>query len=442
MPQNSAETPDTPTPTTSGNSGPKGDSTGKTPDSAQPPGKSPESAFPVRELSSHIKSWIERLGHVWTEGQITQINVRGGFAYLNLRDPSAEATLNVLAPRRIAEAIEPPLQAGSQVIVGGKVDFYTPRGTLSLRATEIRPVGLGELLARLEQLKKKLAAAGLFDSERKKSLPFLPRGIGLITGRNSDAQRDVVKNAQARLPAATFHIREVAVGGTNAVPQVTSALAELDANPNIDVIILARGGGSMEDLLPFSDETLCTAVANANTPVISAIGHEPDTPLVDFVADLRCSTPTAAGKTVVPDLAEESRRLDDARLRARLALRGLIDREAQRLESVRARPCLANPHSMLTERQEAVNTLRQRLRARFSSRLEQAEESLTHLRAHLRSLSPQSTLDRGYSIALTADGEVVRDAAEVATGNDLELRLARGRLTVEITGCTEGESHE
>ncbi|WP_246497914.1 exodeoxyribonuclease VII large subunit [Natronoglycomyces albus] len=429
MPHNSAETSDTTAPVTPGGHNPADRSTAE-------PGKSPEAAFPVRELSARIKGWIERLGHVWTEGQVTQINVRGGFAYINLRDPSAEATLNVLAPRAIAQAVEPPLQAGSQVVIGGKIDWYTPRGTLSLRATEIRPVGLGELLARLERLKKQLDQEGLFSPARKKPLPFLPRGIGLITGRNSDAQRDVLKNAQARLPAAHFIVREVAVGGTQAVPQVTSALAELDTNPQVDVIIIARGGGAMEDLLPFSDETLCRAVAAAQTPVVSAIGHEPDTPLLDFVADVRCSTPTAAGKTVVPDLNEETQRLNDARLRSALALKGLLDREQQRLESVRARPCLADPHSMLTERTEAIATLRLRARTRFASRLEQAEESLVHIRARVRSLSPQSTLDRGFAIALTDDGQIVRDAEHVQTGQGLRLKLARGRLRADITETT------
>jgi exodeoxyribonuclease VII large subunit len=393
-----------------------------------------ESPWPVRVVSQKIGEWIARLGTVWAEGQITQLNRRPGAAYvfLTLRDPAVEVSLTVVAPKNVVAACDPPLREGARVIVNAKPDWYPARGTLSLRAVQIRQVGLGELLARLDKLKRLLAAEGLFAVERKRPLPFLPRRIGLITGRASAAERDVVENARLRLPSADFEIREVPVQGPTAVTRVMAALAELDADPDIEVIVLARGGGSVEDLLPFSDETLCRAIFAAKTPVVSAIGHEQDNPLCDHVADVRCSTPTDAGKRVVPDFAEERRGIDTARHRLRQALGGMLDRQSQALSAMRSRPCLARPHLLIDDRQSEVDLARQRIRRAFGNRLESAERDMVHLRSQLRALSPQQTLDRGYAIVQRDGGEVVRASTEVESLEELRVRLARGELTVIV----------
>ncbi|MGH8791553.1 MAG: exodeoxyribonuclease VII large subunit [Stackebrandtia sp.] len=399
----------------------------------------PEAPWPVRVVSQKIGEWISRLGAVWVEGQITQLNRRpgAGYVFLTLRDPAAEVSVTVFASRNVVDACDPPLRDGARVIVHGKPDWYAGRGTLSLRAAEIRQVGLGELLARLEKLKKLLGAEGLFAPERKRPLPFLPRRIGLITGRASAAERDVLENARARLPSADFEVREVPVQGAQAVPRILEALAQLDADPDIEVIILARGGGSVEDLLPFSDETLCRAVFAAKTPVVSAVGHEQDNPIVDFVADVRCSTPTDAGKRVVPDFAEERRGIDQARRRLRQGLAAKLDREQQGLDGVRSRPCLAQPERFVEARQDEVDAARQRVRRAFGARLEAAARDVTHLRSQLRALSPQGTLDRGYAIVRREDGAVVREASDVKDAERLRVRLARGELNV-----TAEERHE
>jgi exodeoxyribonuclease VII large subunit len=393
-----------------------------------------EAPWPVRVVSQKIGEWIARLGSIWTEGQITQISRRpgAGFVFLTLRDTAAEVSLTVVTTRGVVDACDPPLRDGARVVVFGKPDWYPGRGTLSIRASEIRQVGLGELLARLEKLKKLLAAEGLFAPERKRPLPFLPKRIGLITGRASAAERDVLENARARLPSADFEIREVPVQGAQAVPRVMEALAELDADGDIEVIILARGGGSVEDLLPFSDETLCRAVFAARTPVVSAIGHEPDNPIVDYVADVRCSTPTDAGKRVVPDFAEERRAIDQARHRLRQGLGGMIQRESAALSAMRSRPCLAQPERMLDERQTHITQARDRVRRAFASRLDAATRDVAHLRSQLRALSPQGTLDRGYAIVRSGDGAVIRDPDETQAGQDIHIRVARGQLSATV----------
>ncbi|WP_026922657.1 exodeoxyribonuclease VII large subunit [Glycomyces arizonensis] len=398
---------------------------------------SAENPWPLRVVSKKIGDWVARLGEVWTEGQITEISHRGRTVYLTLRDPSAEVSMRVVDFTGAAAAADPPLRDGAQVVVRAQAQWWDKNGSLSLHLREIRQVGLGELLARLERLKKLLAAEGLFSADRKKPLPFLPYRIGLITGRASDAMRDVLKNARARLPAADFDVREVAVQGPRAVTEVCAALAELDADPDIEVIVIARGGGSMEDLLPFSDETLCRAVADAATPVVSAIGHEPDTPILDYIADWRASTPTEAGKKVVPDLAEEQRGLNISRTRLRQSLNALLTREEDGLAAMRARPVLARPRTMLESRAEAVENLTHRMRARIDSRLERSVDDLGHLRARLRSLSPQSTLDRGYAIvADSGTGAILRDAADA--GERIHVRLAAGSLQAAVTEKEEG----
>src|SRR5438128_443755 len=266
---------------------------------------SAEAPLPVRTVARTIAEWVARLGRVWVEGQVTQLNARPGTVFLTLRDPVADVSLTVTCSRQVYDAVVPRLSEGDRVVVLGQPGVHLLRGSLQLQALEIRPVGIGELLARIERLKGVLRAEGLFDVERKKPLPFLPRTVGLITGRASAAERDVVENARRRWPAVRIALREVAVQGPLAVTEVMDALRALERDPHVDVIVIARGGGSLEDLLPFSDEALCRAVSACFTPVVSAIGHEQDTPLLDLVADLRASTPTDAAKRVVPDVAEQ-----------------------------------------------------------------------------------------------------------------------------------------
>lgn len=387
-------------------------------------------------VSQKIGSWIAKLGWVWVDGQVAQISRRpgAGTVFITLRDPAADLSLTVTASRDVLDRGAPELADGARVVLHAKPEFWPGRGSLSLRADEIRQVGVGELLARIEKLKRLLAAEGLFARERKRRLPFLPARIGLVTGRASAAERDVLTNARRRWPAVQFRVINSAVQGPGSVQQMIDALRVLDADETIDVIVLARGGGSTEDLLPFSDEALCRAVFACRTPVVTAIGHETDTPLVDFVADLRASTPTDAAKRIVPDLAEELRTIGVARQRVDRAVTHLLDRESQRIEALRSRPVLARPHLLVEQRAAEVIALRDRAARCMDHGLRTAAGELTHTLARLRALSPAATLDRGYAIVQRADGHVLRDAAEAVEGDRLRVRLAAGELAAKVTG--------
>ncbi|WP_239125514.1 exodeoxyribonuclease VII large subunit [Catellatospora bangladeshensis] len=400
---------------------------------------SAEQPWPVRVVSQKISAWIGRLGWIWVDGQVAQLSRRPGSqtVFLTLRDPSADLSLTVTTGREVLDRGAPELNEGARVIVHAKPEWFAQRGTLSLRADEIRQVGLGELLARLEQLKKLLQAEGLFDPRRKRRLPFLPQRIGLITARASAAERDVLTNARRRWPSVDFRVVPVTVQGPTAVPSIIGALQLLDADESVDVIIMARGGGSVEDLLPFSDEALCRAVFACRTPVISAIGHEPDTPLVDWVADVRASTPTDAAKRVVPDLGDEIRLIEQARGRLTRAVRHRVEREQQRLDSLRSRPALAKPYQMIETRATEVTALRDRAARALTHRLHRAEGDLTHTLARLRALSPAATLSRGYAIVQRPDGHVARAATDVTPGDPLRIRLAEGELTATVTETKE-----
>ena len=391
---------------------------------------SAEQPLPVRTVGRSIAEWVNKLGRVWVEGQVTQLSRRTGTVFLTLRDPVADVSLSITCPRAVSEAVVPPLTEGARVVVHAKPDVYVTRGTLSLQAFEIRPVGVGELLARLERLKGVLASEGLFDAGRKSPLPFLPRTVGLITGRASAAERDVLENARRRWPAVRFEVREVAVQGHLAVEQVVDALRALDRMPEVDVVVIARGGGSVEDLLPFSDEALCRAVVACRTPVVSAIGHEPDSPLLDLVADVRCSTPTDAGKRVVPDVAEERTRVRQARDRAHRVVVTSLARERTGLTAALSRPVLADPSTLVRLRRDDVEGLLGRARRCTQAQLDRARADLEHTRARVVALSPQATLDRGYAVVQSGSGAVVRDPGEVVLGERLRVRLAGGELGV------------
>ncbi|MFD8210507.1 exodeoxyribonuclease VII large subunit [Streptomyces sp. NPDC059695] len=396
---------------------------------------SAEAPLPVGEVSRMIGGWIDRLGAIWVEGQITQLSRRpgAGVVFLTLRDPSHDISIGVTCYRQVFDAVADVVSEGARVVVHAKPEWYAPRGQLSLRAVEIKPVGIGELLARLEQLKRSLASEGLFALDRKKPLPFLPHLVGLVCGRASAAERDVLENARRRWPAVRFEVRNVAVQGVKAVPQVAQAVKELDAHGDVDVIIVARGGGSVEDLLPFSDEQLVRAVAECRTPVVSAIGHEPDSPLLDLVADLRASTPTDAAKKVVPDVGEELDRVRGLRDRALRTVRGLLEREERGLAHALARPVMEHPQRMVEVREDELAALLARSRRVLGHLLDRADSELSHTRARVRALSPAATMERGYAVLQRVDGAVVRSPEEVAEGEELRARVAEGEFTVRRT---------
>ena len=409
-----------------------------------PTANSPETPLPVRTLSRHVGEWVGRLGRVWVEGQITELTRRPGTTtvFLTLRDTAADVSVPMTVSRHLLDAVVPPVADGQQVVVLAKPEWYLARGKLSLVVHDLRPVGAGALLARLEQLKGVLAAEGLFDRDRKRPLPFLPRCVGVVTGRESAARRDVEENAKRRWPAVRLTVRECAVQGAGSAAAVTAALADLDRDPDVDVIVIARGGGSVEDLLTFSDEALCRAVAACRTPVVSAIGHEQDTPLLDFVADARASTPTDAAKMVVPDVAEELDRVRRARRAMSRCITQLVEREQTRLAAATSRPCLAEPHVLVDVRRADVTATAERAARALRRRLDTAGHEVAGLQAQVRALSPQATLDRGYAIVqpVTGDG-VVRDAAQVDVGDELRVRLAVGELGVTVARRTSGADH-
>ncbi len=382
----------------------------------------------MRTISRMIGEWIERMGSVWVEGQIASMSTPNASrtVFITLRDTDADLSLSVTVPRTLVEDAAAPISKGDRVIVHAKPDFYVPRGSLSLRADEVRAVGLGELLARIERLRQLLAAEGLFAPELKRRIPFLPTRVGLITGRDSAAQRDVVDNARARWPSVAFRIENTPVQGPGAVAEMIDAIARLDHDPEVDVIVIARGGGSPEELLVFSDEGLVRAAAKARTPIVSAIGHEQDSPLLDLVADVRASTPTDAARRVVPDMADEIRRVDQARTRNRRAVDSLIERERAAITALRARPALADPVSLVDIQSERVAALAARASTTFRHLLDRAGDSTAHLRAQLRALSPQSTLERGYAVVQTRTGNVVRDPGQVAPRDDVRIKVAGG----------------
>ena len=395
---------------------------------------SSESPAPVRVVSEAIKDYVDRLGPIWIEGEISELNERSGMmAFMRLRDTSVDMSISVMCHKSVIATIK-PLPDNARVVLYAKPSFYTKNGSISFSAREIRQVGVGELLARLEALKNLLASEGLFDSDRKVALPLLPKVIGLICGRNTDAEKDVVENAKRRWPSVKFEIREVTVQGAAAVSEVSDALRELEANKDVEVIIITRGGGSFEDLLPFSDEGLVRLAASCSTPIVSAIGHEKDAPLLDLVADYRASTPTDAAKRVVPDIAEEIAMISAMRDRARRTLLNRINLEATQIANFKNRPVMKDPHVLITTRAEIIAGLRDRSNRSFAHQLKLAKEELKQIKARVRALSPQATLDRGYSVVQLADGQIVTDPKKLKQGDLLRLRLAKGETQATATG--------
>jgi exodeoxyribonuclease VII large subunit len=395
---------------------------------------SSEAPATVRIVTEAIKEYVDRLGPIWIEGEISELNERSGMmAFIRLRDPSVDMSISVMCHKSVIAAAQ-PLPANARVILYAKPSWYTKNGSLSFSAREIRQVGVGELLARLEALKNTLAQEGLFDSDRKVTLPLLPQKIGLICGRNTDAEKDVVENAKRRWPSVQFEIREVTVQGAAAVSEVSEALRELEADKTVEVIIITRGGGSFEDLLPFSDEGLVRLAASCKTPIVSAIGHEKDSPLLDLVADYRASTPTDAAKRVVPDIAEEIAMITAFRDRARRRLVNLIDLESTRITNFMVRPVMKDPMVLVSSRAEVIVALKDRSNRSFAARLKLAKEELKQIKARVRALSPQATLDRGYSVVQLSNGEILTDPKRLKAGEQLRMRLAKGEAAATANG--------
>lgn len=396
------------------------------------PGLNPESPLAVHSVSTMIGEYIGRLGTIWIEGQLAEVNPRKGLTYLSLRDTDRDVSLSLYMASGVMESLATTVEQGSRVLVQVKADWWAKRGSLQFKVLQIRAVGIGELMARLEALRNLLAAEGLFNEERKKPLPFLPRRIGLICGQASDAMHDVIENAKRRWPDVQFEVREVAVQGVNCVRQVSAALTELDAISDIDVIVIARGGGAFEDLLPFSDESLIRVVAGIDTPVVAAIGHEEDRPLIDYVADYRASTPTDAARKIVPDVLQEISDLRNARARLRdLALSGMTRLE-QQLALTKSRPALASPATLITQRLSENTGLRTAMFLNVKNFVALEGAHLNGAKATLRALSPQGTLERGFSIVRNRSNEIVKSAQNVNVGDDLRIKFAEGELEVRV----------
>jgi exodeoxyribonuclease VII large subunit len=391
-----------------------------------------EQPWPVAIVAQKIKGYIERLGTVWVEGELAQWNERNGAVYGKLKDLEGDVTLSFQLWSSTRAKLAEEFKQGDHVVALAKTEFWVKGGTLSMQVLNMRHVGLGDLLERIERLRRQLAEEGLFDPARKKPLPFLPACIGLITGKDSDAEQDVLRNAQLRWPSVNFRVRHAAVQGDRAVADVTAAIRELDADPEVEVIIVARGGGDFQNLLAFSDETLLRAAAACETPLVSAIGHEADRPLLDEVADLRASTPTDAAKRVVPDVAEELSRVRQARSRILLRATGMVTHEIERLQAMRSRPVLSDPGSMLAGRSDEIVRWVARGTQLIDFGLERAERSVAELTGQLRALSPKRTLERGYAIAQRADGHILRGVQDAAAGSRLLLTLSDGSVSTTV----------
>lgn len=393
---------------------------------------SPEHPAELSRVVGMVKDWVERCGQIWVEAQVIELKRRAAVTqFLTLRDRNDEVSAQVTCSKMVLDTAG-PVTEGQTVVALLQPRVWHKTAQLSFECHDLRIAGEGALLARVEQLKRKLQAEGLFDPARKKRLPFLPRAIGVVTGADSAAERDVITNVTSRWPATELRIRHSLVQGPDAAASVMRELAALDADPDVDVIIIARGGGSFEDLLPFSDEGLVRAVAAAKTPIITGVGHDPDFPLVDFAADVRASTPTDAAKRVVPDAAEQAQGLADARARLRRRIVEIVAHEQRGLDQIRSRPVLREPAGTIVVHQERLGMLRLKLDAAIDRVLERETSWLATGRATMRAMSPRNTLERGYAIILDGAGAAVTSVGQVDPDDDLLAQLADGHLVVGV----------
>ncbi|HET9872388.1 MAG TPA: exodeoxyribonuclease VII large subunit [Propionibacteriaceae bacterium] len=400
---------------------------------------SPEKPQPLRVVTSMVKGWVERLGQVWVEGQLIEISRRSGAktVFLTLRDKLANVSASVtIAPTTLDAA--GPLTEGATVVARLKPSYFETSGRFSFYCDAIKPVGEGQLLARLEQTKRLLQAEGLFDPARKRRLPFLPKAVGLVTSAGSAAERDVVENMRRRWPAVRIETRHAAMQGPQACEQIVAAVRQLDGAADVDVIVVARGGGSLEDLLPFSDEGLVRAVFACTTAVVSAIGHETDNPILDLVADVRASTPTDAAKRVVPDVREEAEHVAQAVRRLRHAVLGVVERQQGFLDATRSRPVLAVPTASFAVRYEQLDGLRHRGLRAVTGRISHESTAIQHMLARVRAMSPKATLERGYAILVDGEGHAVTSIADVDEDDDLLAHLVDGQLVLAVRETRPG----
>ena len=393
----------------------------------------PEHPVPLRQVAQAVKGWVDRLGTIWVSAQVIELNRRTGPThFLTLRDATEEVSVSVTLTTAVLDAAG-PISEGMAVTAQLKPTVWLKSGRLSYECFSLRPTGEGQLLAQIEHLKRLLQAEGLFNPNLKRKLPVLPQGIGLITGKDSAAERDVVVNVKNRWPAARILTRYSLVQGPSAAVQVIEALADLDADPDVDVIVIARGGGSVEDLLPFSDEALVRAVAAARTPVVSAIGHEVDTPILDLVADVRASTPTDAAKRIVPDTREELAHIRQSHERLASAIMRIVSIESAKIDHIRSRPVLRDPLSRFDVYAEQTRSLRHRLTGAISARLDKETSQIQHARALVGSLGPQSVLSRGYALLIDKDGQTISSIDNVTIGASLTAHVSDGTLTAKVT---------
>ena len=389
---------------------------------------SEQTPWSVANFTNTLKEWITRLGNVWVEGQISQISPKKDVFFGELRDLVADKGFSIHSRRPDVLAAVSELSAGDRVVALVHPDFWERSGKTSMDVLAIRKVGLGELLERIERLRQQLIKEGLTLAERKQPLPFLPNLIGLITGANSDAEKDVLQNTKARWPEVRFKVQHTPVQGDKAAPEIIKAIELLDADPEVDVIVLARGGGSFQDLLVFSDEKVVRAVANCKTPIVSAIGHENDRPLTDEVADVRASTPTDAAKLIVPDVIEERKKISQALERIGLRVVGFVQNQIDLILGIRSRPILANPFTLVDERALQISQLEQNLSSQINNTLEKQQLLITGLRGQVRALSPKLTLDRGYAVVRDLNGHVLTEPRQAKTGQKLKITLSGGDL--------------
>jgi exodeoxyribonuclease VII large subunit len=384
----------------------------------------------VSNFTSSLKDWITKLGNVWVEGQISQISPKKDVFFGELRDLVADKGFSIHSRRPDVLNTISELAAGDRVVALVHPDFWERSGKTSMDVLAIRKVGLGELLERIERLRQQLIKEGLTLAERKQPLPFLPNLIGLITGANSDAEKDVLQNAKLRWPEVRFKIQHTPVQGDKAAAEIIKAIQALDADSEVDVIILTRGGGSFQDLLVFSDEQVVRAVANCKTPIVSAIGHENDRPLTDEVADFRASTPTDAAKNVVPDVVDERKKISIALERIALRVVGYVQNQLELILGIRTRPVFANPFTIVDERALNITQLLTTLKSQTKNFLDKEQLQIAGLRGQVRALSPKLTLDRGYAVVRNLKDGLVTDPKKVSKGEKLKVTLAGGDLGV------------
>ena len=404
-------------------------------------GTTPETAFKVQEVSQQLGGYLAKLNRIWIEGQIVTIKEYGSTNYIAFRDIDADFSLKVV----MASSLKTPdVVEGARVAIFAQVEWWGKRGEVNLRVHAIRSVGLGDLLARIEMLRRTLEAEGLFSADRKKPLPFLPRKIGLITGRDTDAFKDVVINARRRWPSIAFEVREIALQLPTTPVIAAKALEELQQVEGVDVIVIARGGGSFEDLLPWSDEGLIRAVAKSVIPVVSAIGHEADRPLLDEVADVRASTPTDAARKIVPSLEEERAQFDRMNARLRDHKARWFEQQQQWLTQARATLRASSPRSLIVTRIAELAHQQSEMTATVRLRIEREQGAIARARGQLAALSPFAVLNRGYALATAVDGSVIRDASTVSVGDQLTIRLNRGSIvtTAQTINPAEQKKNE